>query len=99
MNCENRGKITSFLNLGVIGGIVGKNIGTVSNCKNIAKKIEGDGVRAGGIVGENSLGSSIENSTNDGTVLSFIDKNNKRVFCRKLRDCDERAMIYSEKNN
>lgn len=78
LNCENRGKITSFLNLGVIGGIVGKNIGTVSNCKNIAEKIEGDGVRAGGIVGENSLGSSIENSTNDGTVLSFMGKDYKR---------------------
>lgn len=77
LNCENRGKITSFLNLGVIGGLVGKNIGTVSNCKNIAEKIAGSGVRAGGIVGENSLGSSIENSTNDGTVLSFMGKDYK----------------------
>ena len=49
-----------------VGGIVGENYGTVSNCSNSGTVI-GTGTDVGGIVGEN--GGTVSNCSNSGTVI------------------------------
>ena len=55
-----------------VGGIVGENYGTVSNCSNSGTVTGGDDAYVGGIVGINYSG-TISNCTNSGTVTGGDD--------------------------
>lgn len=62
-----------------VGGIAGKNAGSIENCKNTAaiKGASADGRWIGGIAGETSNGSKILNCYNIGTISS--DRSGKGV--------------------
>lgn len=62
-----------------VGGIAGKNAGSIENCKNTAaiKGARADGRWIGGIAGETSNGSKILNCYNIGTISS--DRSDKGV--------------------
>ena len=62
-----------------VGGIAGKNAGSIENCKNTAaiKGTSADGRWIGGIAGETSNGSKILNCYNIGTISS--DRSGKGV--------------------
>ena len=58
------GSITGAYN---VGGVAGRNYGMVTGCYNTGD-VSGSGRFIGGVVGENSENSSVENSYNTGTV-------------------------------
>ena len=73
-NCKNIGNIEGLTN---VGGIVGKNQGTISQCKNVAnisKILENKAniLNIGGIVGDFSQG-KVTNSKNYGSIFSKVD--------------------------
>lgn len=101
-NLTVKGKITGKSNT---GGLVGLNLGTVSNCKNYAEITTNDGfatVNTGGLVGSNR--GLIVNSVNFGTVKSSgsntggIAGINSRsdIEIGEIRACYNKGVISSQ---
>jgi len=76
-----------------VGGIAGKNAGSIENCKNTAaiKGASADGRWIGGIAGETSNGSKILNCYNIGTISS--DRSGKGVCLGGIAGNAPRAKI------
>ena len=76
-----------------VGGIAGKNAGSIENCKNTAaiKGASADGRWIGGIAGETSKGSKILNCYNIGTISS--DRSGKGVCLGGIAGNAPRAKI------
>ena len=76
---QNLGIVGTVTGKKYVGGIAGKNAGSIENCKNTAaiKGASADGRWIGGIAGETSNGSKILNCYNIGTISS--DRSGKGV--------------------
>lgn len=76
---QNLGIVGTVIGKKYVGGIAGKNAGSIENCKNAAaiKGASADGRWIGGIAGETSSGSRISNCYNIGTISS--ERSNKGV--------------------
>lgn len=76
---QNLGIAGTVIGKKYVGGIAGKNAGSIENCKNAAaiKGASADGRWIGGIAGETSSGSRISNCYNIGTISS--ERSNKGV--------------------
>ena len=69
-NCYNTGSVTNSVS--PVGGVVGYNSGSVTNSYNTGK-VSGNKY-VGGVVGENSGSSTVENCYNTGTVTGTDDR-------------------------
>ncbi|WP_455964379.1 Ig-like domain-containing protein, partial [Cloacibacillus porcorum] len=72
-NCVNDGRVSG--SVGHVGGIAGKNNGTILNCVN--NKIVSDSQYAGGVLGHNTGGSTTSNCVNLGDV--YGSQNSKGI--------------------